>query len=61
MSSFVGIDTNKASYVSWFDFKKHPQNELTHCMLATQWQPIKLNQPLPSVDAFDQQSLFQLV
>ena len=60
MSSFVGINMNKASYLSCYEFRKDPQKEASHSILNRQWLPIKPRVPPPWDDSFVQSALLML-
>lgn len=43
---------NKASYFTWYEFKKDLQKEVSHSILNREWLQIKPRDPLPWDDSF---------
>ena len=60
MNSFVGINMNKASYFTWYEFKKDLQKEAKYSILNREWLQIKPRAPLPWDSSFVQSTLLKL-
>jgi hypothetical protein len=60
MSSLVGIDMNKASYLTWYEFKKDLQKEANCSILNREWLQIKPRAPLPWDGSFVDSTLVKL-
>ena len=60
MNNFVGINMNKASYFTWYEFKKDLQKEAKYSILNREWLQIKTRAPLPWDSSFVQSTLLKL-
>ena len=60
MSSLGGINMNKASYLTWYEFKKDLQKEAKNSILNREWLEIKPKGPLPWNSSFLQSTLLKL-
>jgi len=60
MSSFVGTDMDKASYLTWYEFKQDLQKEANYRILNREWLQIKPREPLPWDSSFVQSTLLKL-
>jgi len=60
INGFVVINMNKASYVTWYEFKKDLQKEANYIVLNKEWLQIKPRAPLPWDGSFVQSILLKL-
>ena len=60
MNSYVGINMNKASYLTWYEFKKDLQKEANCSILNKEWLKIKPRAPLPWDRSFVESALVKL-
>jgi len=60
MSGYVGINMNKASYVTWYEFKKELQKEANYSILNQEWLQIRPREPLPWDGSFMHSTLLKL-
>ena len=51
---------NKASYLTWYEFKKDLQKEARYSILNNEWLQIKPREPLPWASSFMQSTLSKL-
>ena len=51
---------NKASYLTWYEFKKDLQKEARCSILNKEWLQIKPREPLPWDSSFVQSTLLKL-